>query len=112
MSRTVVPSLGTGRARVSAIFWYFGAGDRHDCATTGTSRAKAFVIFGFFVAELRHGPATTGTGRASLSGQGSQKISSFSHHIRTKTYKTNENNIKQRKTKELNLWVASHEALV
>jgi len=46
--------------------------------------AKAFVIFGFLVAELRHGHATTGTGRANLSGQGSQKISSFSHRIRKK----------------------------
>jgi len=78
--------------------------DAHGRASTGTGCACLAAIFWVLVGLAWHG-------RASDSGQGGQKISPFSHHIRTKTYKTNKNNTKQRKIKQLNPWVASHEAL-
>jgi len=50
--------------------------------------------------------------RASVFGHDTKKFLLFPHHIRTNSYKTNENNTKQTKIKQLNSWVASHEALV
>jgi len=95
-SRTAMPPLGTGRALNSGVFGIFGGSQRHDRATTGMGRACLSAIFWFLVVMGWHGHAITGTGRASLSGQGGQKISPFSHLIRTKTYKTNKNNTKKR----------------
>jgi len=105
VSRTAVPP----QARVLHTFLPFlgvlAAGDRH-------GRAKGFGNFLFLVVLARHGRATLGTGRASLSSQRAKKFSPFSHRIWTKTYKTNENNTKQTKIKQLNPWVASHKVLV
>ena len=74
-------------------------------------RACLTTIFWVLVGLAWHDRATASTGRASDYGQGGQKFSLFSHHIRTKTYKTNKNNTKQTKIKQLNSWVTSHEAL-
>jgi len=106
MLRTAVPPLGTGCAHLSAILCGFEVW-RQAQAVPSQARAvpKVLTFCGFLVVWL-------GTGRASLSGHGGQFCFPFLHHIRTKTYKTNENNTKQTKRKQLNLWVASHEALV
>jgi len=107
-----VPPLGTSRAHVSAILVDVGCSQRHDRASTSTGHAYLSAKSWFLVVLGWHGHATTGTGRASISGQGGQNFSPFSHRIRTEIYKTNRNNTKQTKIKRLNPWVASHEALV
>jgi len=59
-----------------------------------------------------HGRATLGTGRAKLLDVlGSIFFSFFLNRSWTITYKTTQNNEKQAKQKQLNVWVASHEEL-